>query len=128
MLIYEKGRGYSKRKKLIVGKGFVDSLSDIFRDVGSFVSNNKDVIAKPLLGALSTLAAKGITTGIPALLNRMKDRNKNNNITLQPEFKLDEGSKEILRTILPKEEVSNIIGSGVQNSKKKKKGSGIKSF
>ena len=79
MLITRNARGYSRNKKYIIGRGFVDALSNVFnslkasavpalRGIGSYVSNNKDLIAKPLLGAVGSLAATGLTAGVPALI------------------------------------------------------------
>ena len=58
MLITKNARDYSRKKKYIIGRGFVDALSNAFnslkasavpalRGIGSYVSNNKDLIAKP---------------------------------------------------------------------------------
>ena len=80
MLINKNVHGYSRNKKYVVGRGFVDSLSSIFnsikasampalQSVGSYISNNKDLIAKPILGALGSLAATGLAEGVPALLS-----------------------------------------------------------
>jgi hypothetical protein len=82
MLVQNYVYGYSRKKKYITGRGFVDSLSNVFnsikasaapaiRSIGSYVSNNKDLIAKPLLGAVGTLAATGLTAGVPALLSQI---------------------------------------------------------
>ena len=87
MLVQRYSYGYSQRKKFITGRGFVDSLSNVFnsikasavlaiKSIGSYVSNNKDLIAKPLLGAVGTLAATGLTAGVPALLSHIM-RKKN---------------------------------------------------
>ena len=62
MLVNRYYYGYSNMKKNVTGRGFVDSLSSIFntiksatapdfRTVGNYVSENKDLIAKPILGA-----------------------------------------------------------------------------
>ena len=80
MLVQKRALGYSRKKKHITGRGFVDSLSSIFnsikasavpamRSIGSYVSNNKDLITKPLLGAVGSLAATGLTAGVPALFS-----------------------------------------------------------
>jgi len=143
MIIYSRPHGYSKNKKYIVGRGFVDSISSIFnsirsaatpilRDVGSYIATNKDLVAKPLLGALGTLAATGITTGANSLLNHIKNKNK-----LTPAIdSIDTKGLEIINNILTmpdnpeKIPTSNLIGSGLKKNKKnrKKKGSGIKTF
>jgi hypothetical protein len=126
MLVQNYVYGYSRKKKYITGRGFVDSLSNVFnsikasaapaiRSIGSYVSNNKDLIAKPLLGAVGTLAATGLTAGVPALLSQIMRRKQV--MTDDPKY------KEILQNFTSPP-VTNIIGSGVR----KKRGSGIKKF
>jgi hypothetical protein len=61
MIIKKKDRSYTTHKKYIQGKGFLDSLSSTLRNVGSYISQNKDLIAKPMLGAVGNLAAFGLT-------------------------------------------------------------------
>ena len=59
MLITKNDRGYSRKKKYIIGRGIFDALSNVFnsleasavpalRGMGSYAPNNKDLIAKPL--------------------------------------------------------------------------------
>src|SRR5580692_8132831 len=67
MIIINRKRGYGARRKYVHGEGFVDSL----RGIGSYISQNKDLIAKPLLGAVENLAATGLTEGTKALMNRI---------------------------------------------------------
>src|SRR6266516_7850263 len=74
MMIVKRTRGYRARRKLIQGKGFVDSLSSSLRSIGSYVSQNKDFIANPLLRAVGNLAATGLTEGTKALLNRIMSK------------------------------------------------------
>jgi len=128
MLITKNARGYSRKKKYVVGRGFVDTLSSVFnslkasavpalRGIGSYVSNNKDLIAKPLLGAVGSLAATGLTAGVPALIGHIMNKNKNKKQVVTVD---DPKYKEILQSLVP---VTNIIGSGI-----KKRGAGIKRF
>jgi hypothetical protein len=123
MLITKNARGYSRNKKYVVGRGFVDTLSSVFnslkasavpalRGIGSYVSNNKDLIAKPLLGAVGSLAATGLAAGVPALIGHIINKNKKQ--VDDPKY------KEILQSLVP---VTNLIGSGV-----KRRGAGIKRF
>jgi len=129
MLITKNTRGYSRKKKYITGRGLVDALSNVFnslkasanpalRSIGSYVSNNKDLIAKPLLGAVGSLAATGLTAGVPALISHIMNKNKKQVVTVD-----DPKYKEILQSFLPTTPVTNMIGSGV-----KKRGAGIKRF
>ena len=46
------------------------------RSVGSYVAQNKDLIAKPLLGAVGDLAATGISQGVPALIKYINKNQK----------------------------------------------------
>lgn len=143
MLVLNYAYGYSRKKKYITGRGFVDSLSNVFnsikasavpamKSIGSYVSNNKDLIAKPLLGAVGTLAATGLTAGVPALLSHIMRRKTAEN----PKY------KEIMESLVPPPQVSaapvtNIIGSGLTLASlraagtggvRKKRGSGMKKF
>ena len=100
-----------KIKKHIVGRGFVDSLSSIFnsikasampalQSVGSYISSNKDLIAKPMLGALGSLAATRLTAGVPAIFARSASRNKNRQLNAEPEIPNDPKYREILQSIM----------------------------
>src|SRR5271155_1765675 len=82
MLINKTTYGYSRKKKSITGRGFVDTMSSVFnsikssiaptfRNFASYVSTNKDLIAKPVLGAVGSLAATSLTAGIPALIRHI---------------------------------------------------------
>src|SRR5271169_6586676 len=137
MLINKNVYGYSKNKKYVVGRGFVDSLSSIFnsikasampalQSVGSYISSNKDLIAKPVLGALGSLAVTGLTAGVPAILNHIANRKRQ--LNAEPEIPNDPKYKEILQSIrasTPQERpVTNIIGSGTR----RRHGAGIKQF
>ena len=120
-------------------RGFVDNMSSVFnslksslapaffRTVSSYVSTNRDLIAKPVLGAIGSLAATGLTAGVPALLSHLANRNKNHTSPRLPD---DPKYKEILQTLLAEPAsgppVSNIIGSGTKD--RKHRGAGIKIF
>jgi hypothetical protein len=107
-----RNKGYTTHRKRIEGKGFVDTLLSSAKSVGSYIAQNKDLIAKPLLGAVGNLAATGLTEGGIALLNHIK-RNQ-----LDPRNKanqLDAKSKEILQSLIEgSNPVTNIIGSGIK--------------
>jgi hypothetical protein len=129
MLIQNNAHGYSRYKKYITGRGFVDSLSNVFnsikasavpaiKSIGSYVSTNKDLIAKPLLGAVGSLAATGLTAGVPALISHIRNKNRKQQVPVD-----DPKYKEILQSIVPTP-VTNIIGSGVT----RRCGAGIKKF
>src|SRR5690349_16031666 len=110
MLIKRTKHGYSKN---VQGAGFVGSLSNVFntvkpalQNIGSYVSQNKDLIAKPILGAVGDLAAFGLTEGGKALLTKIM-KSKNNAST--SDRNLDPKGVEILQNILG-DNISNIIG------------------
>jgi hypothetical protein len=139
MLINKNTYGYSRNKKHITGRGFVDSLSSIFnslkasvaptiRSIGSYVSTNRDLIAKPVLGAIGSLAATGLTAGVPAILSHIANRHSRpaTSQLSDPKILDDPKYKEILQTIMTPSQatpVSNIIGTGVRP-----RGAGIKTF
>ena len=116
MLRKKAKRGYSAHRKYIQGRGFVDTLSNAFtsmkptlQNIGSYVSQNKDLIAKPLLGAAGDLAAFGLTQGGKALLTKMINKVQDKKSTEN----LDQKGLEILQSMLDGN-VSNIIGSGIK--------------
>ena len=119
MFINRNSYGYSCNKKYITGKGFIDSPSNVFKqignsfkasavptfkNIGSYVLENKDLIAKPVLGAIGSLAATGLSAGIPAILKHIASRNRNNKSipALQPDIDIPEDVKykEILNSIM----------------------------
>ena len=132
MLINKTTYGYSRNKKHITGRGFVDTMSSVFnslkgtvasafRNIGSYVSKNRDLIAKPVLGAIGSLAATGLTAGIPALMSHISKRNK-----LQGDPKYKEILENIMSPATAITPVTNTIGSGVH--KVQRRGAGIKTF
>ena len=122
MIIVKRTHGYGSRRKYIHGYGFIDSLSSTLRNVGSYVYQNKDLIAKPLLGAVGNLAATGLEKGGIAYLNHIinkKSQNKSDSQDLNginpPQ--LDSKSLAILQNIKGNSDIpiSNIIsGSGIK--------------
>ena len=139
MIVNKTKHGYSSRKKHITGKGFIESLSNVFsslkssatpvfKSIGNYVVENKDLIAKPLLGAVGSLAATGLATGVPAILSHIANRNrkKNNANTLMQQEVVSENLepkyKEILQNIINSKRndssnnpLTNIIGSGIKS-------------
>ena len=116
MLTKKAKRGYSLHRKYIQGRGFIDTLSNVFtsmkptlQNIGSYLSQNKDLIAKPLLGATGDLAAFGLTQGGKALLSKMINKTEEKkSIDI-----IDPKRLEILQNMV-KDNVSNIIGSGIK--------------
>jgi hypothetical protein len=106
MLIIKNTYGYSRNKRYITGKGFVDTISSAFRNIDSFA------LAKPVLGAIGSLAATGLTAGVPALIKHIANRNKGTRESKIPD---DPKYKEILQSMMnPPVPVTNIIGSGIK--------------
>jgi hypothetical protein len=163
MLVNRNRYGFSSNKKHVIGTGFVDSLSSIinsikasaasaapiFKSVGNYVVDNKDLIAKPVLGAIGSLAAAELSAGIPAIISHIAKRNriKNNadqgfNGNKQQWFNGSSGQQEVLSENLEpkyKEILQNIVKSKNNNSSNSSSnnmqnpltniiGSGIKSF
>ena len=95
MLVKKKNLIFSNKRKYVQGSGFMDGI-------GSFILENKDLIAKPLLGAVGNIGAMALTEGSKFLLNKLVNNNKNKS----PQ--LDEKSKQIIEEL--------------------KRGSGIKRF
>ena len=90
MLVSQNSYGFSNNKKYIEGQGFVDFMSSAFRSVvpalksvgtsmTSYLDKNKDLIAKPILGAIGALAATGLTAGVPAMISHIVNRNRGKN-------------------------------------------------
>ena len=139
MIVNKTKYGYSNRKKHVTGRGCVESLSNVFnslkssatpvlKSIGNYIVENKDLLAKPLLGAVGSLAATGLATGVPALLAHIANRNrkKNNaNTLMQQEVvgeNLEPKYKEILQNIINSKRndsfsnpLTNIIGSGIKS-------------
>ena len=86
---------FSNKRKYVQGSGFMDGI-------GSYILENKDLIAKPLLGAVGNIGAMALTEGSKFLLNKLTNNSKNK----APQ--LDGKSRQIIEEL--------------------KKGSGIKKF
>jgi hypothetical protein len=132
MIIIHKDRSYTSNKKYVQGLGFIDSLSSSLRNIGSYVSQNRDLIAKPMLGAVGNLAALGISKGGKALLTKMMNKNehKSNKNSQTPgsqsafqNTQLDSKSIELLQSLMKgstdkptsgMQSTANIIGSGIK--------------
>ena len=94
----------------------MDTLTSSLKSVGSYISQNKNLIAKPLLEATGNLAAFGVEEGGKAYLKHIINKNNKSN---QEDFKqLDPKGKTILQNIISGTNsnvpVANIIGSGIK--------------
>lgn len=114
MIIRNKDRSYTNHKKFITGKGFVDSLTSTLKNVGSYISQNKDLIARPLLGAAGNIAALGLTEGSKLLLSHIINKRLNN---VNEKSNLKPKHQELIQNILSQSSevpTTNIIGSGIK--------------
>lgn len=75
---------YTSKRNMIYGYGFVDTLQGI----GSYVAQNKDLIAKPMLSAVGEVGALALTEGSKALIKKLSNDQKKK--------QLDSNSKQIL--------------------------------
>ena len=122
MLIINRKHGYSSKRRYVEGKGFMDSLTSGLKGIGSYISQNKDLLAKPLLGAAGDLAAFGLLEGgkaaINTIINRKRQKtNKVVNTIIDPG--LSPKDIEILKNLMSGDNqqqipVGNIIGSGIK--------------
>src|SRR5271157_573655 len=95
--------GYTIHKKHVTGRGFIDTFRNLTSSVGTYMVNNKDLIAKPLLSAVGSLGALGLTTGVPAIINHIMSRKQNQNLTKAPQTPKipdDPKYKEILDSLM----------------------------
>ena len=139
MLVNKYYYGYCNKKKHVTGKGFVDSLSSMFNTIKSAtspliktvendISENKNLIAKPILGALGSSAATGLATGISTIISHIANRKKKKKHIVNPVSQhevvsenLEPKYKEILQNIVNSKNnishgnpLTNIIGSGIK--------------
>ena len=130
MLISRNSYGYSNKKKYVTGRGFIDSLSNVFKqlgnsfkasavpaikNIGSYVLENKDLIAKPVLGAIGSLAATGLSAGVPAILKHIASRNRSKapvtpSVSENMSIPEDVKYREILNNIMN----NNVTGAGLK--------------
>ena len=98
------------------------TVAPTIKNISSYISTNRDLIAKPVLGAVGSLAVTGLTACVPALISHIANRNRSRGS--EPKIPDDPKYKEILQSIMvTPTPVTNIIGSGV-----KRRGAGIKTF
>src|SRR5277367_213405 len=116
MIITKRNRGYSSTRKYIQGKGFVDSL----RSIGLYITQNKDLIAKPMLGAVGNVGAFALTEGVKALTTHVINKKRNEKVSVNNSNlpHLSPNENEILQSIINGRSsgnpLTNIIGSGLK--------------
>ena len=70
MIVNRKNCMYTSKRKIIHGQGFVDTLSSI----GSYINQNKDLLAKPMLSAVGNIGALALTEGSKAIIKKLAQR------------------------------------------------------
>src|SRR5580692_11188746 len=97
MIVKNQNHMHTNKRKYIQGSGF-----------GSYILENKDLIAKPLLSAVGNIGAMAVTEGNKYLFNKLVNGSKKITPTAENTPHLDEKSKQIIEEL--------------------KRGSGIKKF
>src|SRR5580698_8792705 len=90
MLVTKSTKGYTSRRKYVDGKGFVDSLTSSLKSITSYIAQNKDLIAMPLLGAVGNLAATGLEEGGKALPSHIMNKVSNKKKAREENFQSDD--------------------------------------
>ena len=102
MIVKERSKMYTSKRRMVHGHGYVDVL----KGIGSYIAQNKDLIAKPMLGAVGDLAAFGLSEGGKAIIKKLTKNNKNSS-------NLSAESRGILDR-LQKPMTSQSMGSGIK--------------
>ena len=102
MIVKERSKMYTSKRRMVHGHGYVDVL----KGIGSYIAQNKDLIAKPMLGAVGELAAIGLSEGGKSIIKKLA-KNNNNTSNLSAE------SRGILDR-LQKPMTSQSMGSGIK--------------
>lgn len=82
MLVRKKNLIYSNKIKYVQGSGFID-----------YISQNKDLIIKPLLTAVSNIGAMALTEGSKHMINKLIEGKTKKS-------QLDEKSKQIISELV----------------------------
>jgi hypothetical protein len=124
MIIIKTNRTYTSNKKHVQGAGFIDSLSSSLRNVGSYISQNKDLIFKPMLSATGDIAAFAMSEGGKSIVKKIANANNENDAGKNQQFQntianpknnkllqklMNDSTSEL--TNIP---TTNIIGSGIK--------------
>lgn len=99
MIVKERSKMYTSKRTMIHGHGYVD----ILKGIGSYISQNKDLIARPMLGAIGDLTAFAATEGGKALIRKIAS--KKDNISAESRQILDRLQSPL---------TSEIVGSGIK--------------
>src|SRR5215510_2911038 len=83
MIVKKVNGGYSTHRKYIQGQGYSEFIdANAVKPIFNYISQNKDPLAKPLLGAA---AAFGFSETGKALLTKIMNRNPNTKLTAKGE-------------------------------------------
>ena len=118
MIVRKKNRMYSSKRKFVHGLGFVDSLTSTLKGIGSYIYQNKDLIAKPMLGAVGQVGALALTEGVKAGLKKALQNSESNKQIIKSNKLLDPKTLEILEANINSNNipVSNILGGGMKKN------------
>ena len=94
MIVKKKNQMFTSKRNMVYGYGFVDTL----KDIGSYIFQNKDLIAKPMLSAAGEIGALALTEGSKALIKKISADKKKK--------ELDPNSQQILDRL--------VSGSGIK--------------
>ena len=100
MMERKKPKNYSKRVKHVRGLGFRDMLTNI----GSYIGQNKDLLAKPLLSAAGNALGYAVQEGSRAIMNKILSKKRE-----PPPNRIE--IENIINKNIPAE---NILGSGIK--------------
>lgn len=114
MIIIDNDRTYTSDKEYIQGSGFIDSLSSNLKNVGSYILQNKDLLAKPMLGAAGELAAFATAEVGKKVLTKMMNKNSNKPISVELIQQIMNGPN---KSNFVENPTTNIIGSGIKKKK-----------
>ena len=79
MIVKKKNRMYTSKRTMVHGHGYVDTL----KGIGSYIAQNKDLIAKPMLVAVGEIGALALTEGGKALIRKLAQSKKQLNTDSQ---------------------------------------------
>lgn len=76
MIVKRKNTNYSNKVKHVRGAGFMDVMGGI----GSYIGQNKDLIAKPLLSSIGEAGGILLKEGARAIINKHLSRKQGGGI------------------------------------------------
>lgn len=106
MIERKKTYMYTSKRKMVHGRGFIDTL----KGIGSYIYENRDLLAKPMLSAVGNVGALALTEGSKALINKLKEKQ----LQKESPTHLTKESQQILNSLMNPTPVGNIIGSGIK--------------